>query len=77
MILALHSDTSYLSEPESKSRAEGYYYLANKDNDNLSNGAVLTLSKIIKHVMKSAPEAEVTVFEEYNKLGVRRCVTKR
>ena len=59
MILALHSDASYLSEPESKSRAAGHYYLANKDNDGLSNGAVMTLSKIIKHVMTSASEAEV------------------
>ena len=47
MILALHSDASYLSEPESKSRAAGHYYLANKDNNDLSNGAVLILSKII------------------------------
>ena len=59
MILALHSDASCLSEPESKSRAAGYYYLASKDNDNLSNSAVMTLFKIIKHVMTSASEAEV------------------
>jgi len=59
MRLALHSDASYLSEPESKSRAAGHYYLANKNNDGLSNGAALTLSKIIKHVMTSASEAEV------------------
>ena len=48
MILALHSDASYLSEPESKSRAAGHYYLAIKCNDDLSNGAVMTLSKIIR-----------------------------
>jgi len=59
MVLTLHSDASYLSEPDSKSRAAGHHYLANKDNDNLSNGAVMTLSKIIKHVMTSASEAEV------------------
>ena len=58
MILALHPDASYLSEPESKSRAAGYFYLSNKNNDSLANGAVLTLSKIIKHVMTSASEAE-------------------
>ena len=34
-------------------------YVANKDNDGLSNGAVLALSKIIEHVMTSASEAEV------------------
>ena len=59
MILVLHSDVSSLSEPEFKSRAAGHYYLANKDNGSLSNGAVLTLSKIIKHVMTYASEAEV------------------
>jgi len=59
MRLTLHSDASYLSKSECKSRAEGHYYLANKDNDGLSNGAALTLSKIIKHVMTSASEAEV------------------
>ena len=49
----------YLSEPESKIRAVGHYYLADKDTDDLSNGVVMTLSKIIKHVMTSASEAEV------------------
>ena len=58
MILALHSDGSYNSEPESKSRAAGHYYLTDKGNYNLSNGAVLTLSKIIKYIMSSAGETE-------------------
>ena len=59
MILALHSDASYLTEPNSRSRAAGHFYLT-KDNDkDIDNGAVLTLSKIIKHVMSSASEAEV------------------
>ena len=59
MILALHSDGSYNSEPGSKSRAGGHYYLADKDNYQLTNGAVLTLTKIIKFVMSSASEVEV------------------
>ena len=33
--------------------------MTNKNNYNLNNGAILTLSKIIKHVMGSAGEAEV------------------
>ena len=45
MILALHSDGSYSFEPDSKSRAGGRFYLTNKGNYNLSNGAVTTLSK--------------------------------
>ena len=59
MILALHSDASYLSEPGAKSRAGGHFYLKNKTDRDTNNGAVLTLSKIIKHVMTSASEAEI------------------
>ena len=59
MILALHSDASHLSEPGSKSRAAGHFYLTKNDGQDLNNGAILTLSKIIKHVMGSASESEV------------------
>ena len=59
MILALHSDASHLSEPESKSRAAGHFYLTRNNNKDMNNGAVVTLSKIIKHVMGSASESEV------------------
>ena len=59
MILALHSDASHLSEPQSKSRAAGHFYLTNNNHKDMNNGAILTLSKIIKHVVRSASEAEV------------------
>ena len=59
MILALHSDTSYNSEPKSKSRAAEHYYLSKLNYGNFNNGTVPTLSKIIKHVMTSSSEAEV------------------
>ena len=58
MILLMHSDVSYLSEPESKSRAAGHLYLSKRNNEKFNNGAVVTLSKIIKHVMTSASEVE-------------------
>ena len=58
MVLALHSDASYLSEPNSKSRAAGHFFLGKKNDESFNNGAILTLSKIIKHVMTSASEAE-------------------
>jgi len=58
MLLALHSDASYLSEPNSKSRAAGHFYLTKRNDELFNNGAILTLSKIIKHVMSSASEAE-------------------
>ena len=58
MLLALHSDASYLSEPNSKSRAAGHFYLTKRNDESFNNGAILTLSKIIKHVMSSVSEAE-------------------
>ena len=37
MILAMHSDASYLSEPDSKSRAAGYFYLTiNNHKDDIT-----------------------------------------
>ena len=58
MILTLHSDASYLSEPDPKSRAAGHFYLSKYKDKIFNNGAVMTLSKIIKHVLSSASEAE-------------------
>ncbi len=54
MILAVHTDASYLSKAGGKSRAAGHFYLTNQNNKNFNNGAVLTLSAIIKHVMSFA-----------------------
>ena len=59
IILALHSDGSYLSEPMAKSRAGGHFYLTHKTDRDSNNGAIMTLSKIIKHVTTSASEAEM------------------
>ena len=59
MILAVHSDASYLSEAKARSRAGGHVYLTNTNDENFRNGAVLTVSTIIKHVMASASEAEL------------------
>ena len=59
MILAVHSDASYLSEPKARSRAGGHFFLS-EDNDNPpNNGAILNIAHIIKHVMSSATEAEL------------------
>ena len=59
MILKIHSDASYLSEPEAKSRAGGYFYLGNKDDSMKNNGAIHIIAKIIKNVVSSAAEAEI------------------
>eukprot|EP00804_Cyclotella_cryptica_P020760 CCRYP_016596-RA/>CCRYP_016596-RA protein AED:0.37 eAED:0.37 QI:0/-1/0/1/-1/1/1/0/339 len=59
MILAVHSDASYLSETKARSRARGHFFLSEDDPSPRNNGAVLTLAQIIKPVMSSAAEAEL------------------
>ncbi len=59
MKLAIHSDTSYLSEPQARSRAGGYFFLSNEATIPANNGAVLNIAHIIKHVMTSATKAEL------------------
>ena len=59
MVLALHSDASYLSEREARSRAGGHFFLSANDPIPTNNGAILTTAQVIKHVMSSAAEAEL------------------
>jgi hypothetical protein len=61
MILHIHRDASHLSENEAKSRAGGFFYMGsnNKTDKKLTNGAILIISKVLKHVMSSAAEAEI------------------
>jgi hypothetical protein len=59
MVLAIHSDASYLSEPKSRSRAGGHMFMAGKDKIPINNGAVLNILQIIRAVMSSAAEAEL------------------
>ena len=59
MILAVHSDASYLSEAQARSRAGGHFYCYINADDPPNNGAILTISQIIKAVMSSAAEAEL------------------
>ena len=67
LILHIHSDTSYLSEPKACSRVEGHFFLSfNSANPSKqpatpapNNGALHTVSVILKYVMSSATEAEL------------------
>jgi hypothetical protein len=61
MILNIRSDASYLSEREAISRAGVFFYMdSNTDNTiRLTNGAVLIISMVLKHIMSSATEAEI------------------
>jgi hypothetical protein len=59
MILYIHSDASYLSEREAKSRAGEFLYIGKRTDtaNKLTNGAILIISTVLKHVMSSAAEA--------------------
>ena len=59
MVLAIHSDASYLSEPKARSRAGGHMFISSNDDIPTNNGAVLNISQIIRAVMSSAAEAEL------------------
>ena len=59
MILATHSDASYLSEPKARSRAGGHFFLSTNAEVPPNNGTVLNIAHIIKNVMSSATEAEL------------------
>ena len=59
MVLACHSDASYLSEPGARSRAGGHFFMSSNAAMPANNGAVLNIAQIIKTVMTSAAEAEI------------------
>ena len=60
MQLIVHSDSSYLNEPDARSRAGGHYYLGNKPpKPDINNGPILTLTTVLGVVLSSAAEAEV------------------
>ena len=63
MILQTDSDAAYLVMPEARSRAGGYHFLGSKDHT-LFNGAIYVLARVIKNVMASAMEAEVSALYE-------------
>ena len=59
MILACHSDASYLSEPGARSQAGGKFFLSSNAAMPANNGVVLNITQIIKAVMTSAAESEI------------------
>ena len=59
MVLASHSDASYLSETKARSRAGGHFFMASDISVPKNNGAVHTVAQIIKTVMSYAAESEL------------------
>ena len=60
MCLLVHSDASYLSETETRSRTGGFFSLGSTVTkpDDIINGAIDCVSTIIPTVVASAMEAE-------------------
>jgi hypothetical protein len=59
MILAAHSDASYLSETKSRSRAGAHIFMSNNNPIPQSNGPVLSIAAVMRSFYASAGEAEL------------------
>ncbi len=59
MILAAHSDASYLSESNSRSQAGAHIFLSNNDPIPQSNGPILSTLAVMRSVYASAGEAKL------------------
>jgi hypothetical protein len=70
MILAIHSDASYLSEENARSRAGGHHFLSEDIPYPADNGAIHNEASIIKAVMSSAAEAELGALYTNARKGV-------
>ena len=65
MTLRAHIDASYLSESGSRSRAGGYWYLGNADDDAPAHAAVDIICTIIPTVTSSAAETEYVALYQW------------
>jgi hypothetical protein len=59
MILAVHSDASYLSKASARSRVGGHFFCSKDSENPRNNGAIHNVSKILKAIMSSTAEAEL------------------
>ena len=59
MIVAVHSDASYLSVPNARSQAGRHFFLSSNDDIPGNNRAILNIAHIIKSVMSSVTEAKL------------------
>ncbi len=60
MILAVHSDTSYLSKSNARSCLGGHFFMSSDAPiPPVGNRAILTVAQILKHLMSSASEAKL------------------
>jgi hypothetical protein len=61
MLLNIHSNASYLSEPKAWIRVGGHFFLSSATNstNHIHNGPILTISTVYKNVLSIIMEAEV------------------
>jgi hypothetical protein len=60
MILHIHSDASYLSVSNTRSRLGALFFcVENPPQDDTLNGSILNVASVIKNVVASAAESEV------------------
>jgi hypothetical protein len=78
MIMNVHSNASYLSESDARSRACGRFFMgwSPKDGNPIKlNGAFFTLCAILRFVVASATEAELGALFLNCKEGIIFCLT--
>ena len=59
MVLAVHSDASYLSKSKARSWAGGNFFMSKDVSFPPNNGAVLNIAQIMKKIMSSEAESEI------------------
>jgi hypothetical protein len=60
MILHIHSDASYLSVSDARSRLGGLFFCGDKSpQQDMLNGSILNVASVIKNVVASTAESEV------------------
>jgi hypothetical protein len=59
IVLCAHSDAGFLNKTNSRSRAGAHIFLSDNKPFPLFNGAVLSITQIIKFIMASAAESEL------------------
>ena len=70
MVLAVHSNASYLTEPKARSRAGGHHFMSEDERYPAYNGPVLSVAKILRNVMTSAADAEIGALFANTRLAI-------
>jgi hypothetical protein len=74
MVLAVHSNASYLNEEKAQSRAGGHHFLSEDIPFPQNNGAIHNVAEIRKGVMSSAAKAELGAMYINACKAVKECI---